>query len=229
MYTPKAFAVEDLAAIHADIRRGGLAALVSMTANGLVATHLPMLLRESEGPYGTIVGHVSLANRQWKDTDPNAEALAIFTGPETYVSPSWYAAKQETGRVVPTWNYAVVHAYGRLTFFHDADRLRSVVTELTDRYEASFPQPWRVADAPANYIESQLKAIVGFEMPIMRIEGKRKFNQNRSIEDRRGVIAGLRALDDPRKAQVAELMEALEKPGSEGRDEPGAQNHSKNG
>jgi transcriptional regulator len=213
VYTPKAFIVDDLATLHADIRRGGLATLVSLTPSGLVATHLPLLLNEADGSYGTLLGHISLANTQWKDTDPDLEALAIFTGPETYVTPNWYAAKQETGRVVPTWNYSAIHAYGSLAFFHDADRLRALVTRLTRQYEAAFPDPWQVSDAPATYIDSQLKAIVGFEMRITRIEGKRKFNQNRSAEDRQGVIRGLRALaddGDSRKTEVADLMEDIE-------------------
>ena len=213
MYTPKAFIVEDLATLHADIRRGGLATVVSLTPSGLVATHLPLLLNEADGPYGTLLGHISLANTQWKETDPAVEALAIFTGPETYVTPNWYAAKQETGRVVPTWNYAAIHAYGSLAFFHDADRLRALVTRLTHQYEAAFPDPWQVSDAPAIYVDSQLKAIVGFEMRITRIEGKRKFNQNRSAQDRQGVIRGLRDLaadGDSRKSEVADLMEEIE-------------------
>jgi transcriptional regulator len=153
---------------------------------------------------------VSRANLQWRETNPEAEALIIFLGPDAYVSPSWYPAKQETGRVVPTWNYAAIHVYGRLTFFEEPERLRTVVTELTGKHEASFPAPWQVTDAPAAYIDSQLKAIVGFECRILRLEGKQKFNQNRSLEDRLGVIEGLRELEDERKVQVAELMEGIE-------------------
>jgi transcriptional regulator len=210
MYTPKAFEVTDLPALHAAMRQSGLATLVTLTTGGLVATHLPLLLDESRGPYGTIRGHVSRANVQWKESDPKVEGLIMFQGLDTYVTPQWYPAKQETGRVVPTWNYEAIHAYGPVTFFEDAERLRAVVTELTERYEASFPAPWKVSDAPANYIDAQLKAIVGLEMPIVRLEGKQKFNQNRSLEDRRGVIEGLRALQAPGKTQVAELMEEIE-------------------
>ena len=140
MYTPKAFEVEDLTILHAAMKQSELATLVTTTTRGLVATHLPLLLDETKGEYGTLTGHVSRANLQWRDTDSEAEALIIFLGLDTYVSPSWYPAKQETGRVVPTWNYAAIHAYGRLTFFEDAERLRTVVTELTKRHEASFPQ-----------------------------------------------------------------------------------------
>jgi transcriptional regulator len=210
MYTPKDFRVDDLTILHADMRQNALATLISITPNGLVATHLPILLDEHRGPNGTILGHVSRANLQWQQSDPNAEALIIFTGPDTYVTPSWYPVKQETGRVVPTWNYAAIHAYGKLTFFEDPERLRDIVTRLTNQHEAAFPKPWQVTDAPPNYIDSQLKAIVGFELPIARIEGKRKFNQNRSAEDRAGVINGLRALNEPSKSEVADLMQQIE-------------------
>ena len=210
MYTPKAFEVTDLALLHAAMRQSELATLVTMTTQGLVATHLPLLLDETKGEYGTLTGHVSRANLQWRETDPDVEALIIFLGPDTYVSPNWYPAKQETGRVVPTWNYAAIHAYGRLTFYEDPEWLRGMVTNLTKRHEASFPAPWQVTDAPAVYIDSQLKAIVGFEFRILRLEGKQKFNQNRSVEDRLGVIEGLRELGEERKTEVAELMEEIE-------------------
>ncbi len=210
MYTPKAFEVTDLPKLHAAMKQSELATLVTNTTHGLVATHLPLMLDETRGEYGTLTGHVSRANMQWRETDPDAEGLIIFLGLDTYVSPKWYPAKQETGRVVPTWNYAAIHAYGRITFFDDVERLRTVVTELTKKHESAFPAPWQVSDAPATYIDSQLKAIVGFECQITRLEGKQKFNQNRSAEDRLGVIEGLLELQDERKRQVAELMERLE-------------------
>ena len=210
MYTPKAFEVTDLPILQAAMKQSELATLITNTTHGLVATHLPLMLDETRGEYGTLTGHVSRANLQWRESDSEAEALIIFLGLDTYVSPNWYPAKQETGRVVPTWNYAAIHAYGRITFFEDAERLRTVVTELTKKHEASFPAPWQVTDAPATYIDSQLKAIVGFECRITRLEGKQKFNQNRSVEDRLGVIEGLLELQDERKRQVAQLMEGLE-------------------
>ena len=210
MYTPKAFEVTDLPMLHAAMKQSELATLVTITNNGLLATHLPLLLDETKGAYGTLTGHVSRANVQWRDTDPNAEALIIFLGLDSYVTPNWYPAKQETGRVVPTWNYAAIHAYGRITFIEDPEWLRTMVSDLTRKHEASFPAPWQVTDAPAVYIDSQLKAIVGFEFQILRLEGKQKFNQNRSAEDRLGVIQGLRELEDERKTQVAELMEGIE-------------------
>jgi transcriptional regulator len=210
MYTPKAFEVTDLPMLHAAMKESELATLVTITTNGLLATHLPLLLDETRGEYGTLTGHVSRANVQWRETDPNAEALIVFLGLDSYISPNWYPAKQETGRVVPTWNYAAIHAYGRITFIEDPEWLRTMVTDLTRKHEASFPAPWQVTDAPAVYIDSQLKAIVGFEFQIVRLEGKQKFNQNRSVEDRLGVIQGLRELEDERKTSVAELMEGIE-------------------
>jgi transcriptional regulator len=214
MYTPKAFEVTDLPQLQAAMQQSELATLVTNTSQGLVATHLPVMLDVSRGKYGTLTGHVSRANLQWRETEAGAEALVIFLGLDTYVTPNWYPAKQETGRVVPTWNYAAIHAYGPITFFEDTERLRVVVTELTRRHEAAFPAPWQVSDAPAVYIDAQLKAIVGFEMPIARLEGKQKFNQNRSVEDRLGVINGLR---NQGKTEVAELMLEIEsKRGSDG-------------
>ncbi len=214
MYTPKAFEVTDLPLLQAAMQQSNLATLVTNTSQGLMATHLPLLLDVTQGEYGTLTGHVSRANVQWRETDPETEALVIFLGLDTYVTPNWYPAKQETGRVVPTWNYAAIHAYGRVQFFEDTERLRTVVTELTTKHEATFPAPWQVSDAPAVYIDSQLKAIVGFEVRIRRLEGKQKFNQNRSLEDRLGVMEGLRAQG---KTEVAELMQEIEsRRGSEG-------------
>jgi transcriptional regulator len=207
MYTPKAFEVTDLPLLHAAMKQSDLATLVTTTSQGLVATHLPLLLDESKGEYGMLSGHISRANVQWQETDSNAEALIIFLGLDTYVTPNWYPAKQETGRVVPTWNYAAIHAYGRLSFTEDPEWLRTMVTALTNKHEASFPAPWQVSDAPKVFIDSQLKAIVGFEFEILRLEGKQKFNQNRSAEDRLGVIEGLRKTG---KTQVAALMEKIE-------------------
>jgi transcriptional regulator len=209
MYTPKDFVVDDLPTLHADMQRNSFAALVTLTPSGLVATPRPNHHAPPRGPFGTILGHVSRANLQWQHTDPATEALLIFSGPDTYVTPNWYPAKQETHRVVPTWNYAAIHAYGPITFFEDPERLRHIVTRLTDLHESTFPTPWKVTDAPAAFIDGQLKAIVGFELPITRLEGKRKFNQNRSAADQSGVVQGLRSLNDPTKSAVADFMQSL--------------------
>jgi transcriptional regulator len=189
MYTPPAFAEDDPATIRQIVRDARLATLVTATAEGLVATPLPLMLAD-EGERGVLYGHVARANPQWK-LPPVGEALAIFSGPDAYITPSWYAAKREHGKVVPTWNYVAVHAYGPVEFFEDPDRLYDVVTRLTNLHEGERPERWAVTDAPAEFIRSQLRGIVGLRLPIARIEGKRKLSQNRPAGDRQGVAAGL--------------------------------------
>jgi len=191
MYTPPAFREDDPATLRQMMRETRLATLVTTTAEGLLATPLPLYLDESEGPQGVLYGHVARANPQWK-APPLAEALVIFQGPEAYITPSWYASKQEHGKVVPTWNYAAVHAYGPVEFFEDEDRLREAVTRLTDLHERPRAEPWAVTDAPEAFVRAQLKGIVGVRLPIARLEGKRKMSQNRPEADREGVAAGLR-------------------------------------
>jgi transcriptional regulator len=205
MYVPPAFREDDLAALHATMREARLATLVTATAEGLVATPLPLFLRPEEGPYGTLYGHVARANPQWS-LSPTGDALALFMGPDAYVTPSWYAAKREHGKVVPTWNYVAVHAYGPAEFFEDPDRLLEVVTRLTDLHEQSRAEPWAVTDAPASFVRAQLKGIVGLRLPIARIEGKRKMSQNRSAADRAGVAAGLAASDRAAERAAAALI-----------------------
>ena len=192
MYTPPLFKEDRIDVLHEAIRCTGLATLVSATAEGLVASHVPMLLDPLPAPYGTLIGHLARANPQANHAI--GEVLVIFQGPEAYISPSWYATKRQDGKVVPTWNYVAVHAYGTIEFFNDPARLRAVVTQLTDRQEASRPEPWAVTDAPAGFIEGMLKGIVGFALPINRLEGKWKMSQNRPAADRAGVIAGLEAV-----------------------------------
>jgi transcriptional regulator len=210
MYTPHQFNESRLPVLHEAIQRTRLATLVTMTADGLVATHLPLLLDPERGPNGTLSGHVARANFQWRDAVAGTDALAIFLGPESYISPSWYATKRETGKVVPTWNYIAVHAYGQAEFFDDTERLRGIVTRLTDAHEAASAAPWHVTDAPARYIDLELKAIVGIEMPIRRLEGKWKLNQNRPVADRQGVIDALEARDEHTDAAVARAMREVE-------------------
>jgi transcriptional regulator len=194
MYTPPAFREDDPATLARMVREARLATLVTATAEGLIATPLPLFLDDTEGEHGTLYGHVARANRQWS-LPPLGEALAIFQGPDAYVSPGWYATKREHGKVVPTWNYAAVHAYGPAEFFDDRGRLRDVVTRLTDLYEMPRAEPWAVTDAPDAFIDAQLKGIVGLRLPIARIEGKVKMSQNRPAADRTGVAAGLAESD----------------------------------
>jgi transcriptional regulator len=195
VYTPPHFKESSPEALHGVIRRFPLATLVVPTASGLEATHVPMLLEE-----GVLRGHVARANPLWHAA--TGEALAIFQGPQHYISPNFYASKQSDARVVPTWNYIAVHAYGPLRAFDDADELRRVVTALTDTFEAGSEHPWRVSDAPVEYIDRLLGAIVGLEIPIARLEGKWKASQNRSADDRASVRAALGKFLD---AEIAEL------------------------
>jgi len=205
MYIPPLFKLAELGAIHEAIRAARLASLVTATSEGLIATPLPMILDESEGDYGTLYGHVAKPNPQWK-LPPTGEAMAIFMGPDAYVTPSWYVSKQENGKVVPTWNYVAVHAYGPVEFFEDADRLLAIVTRLTRLHEETREEAWKVSDAPADFIAAQLRGIVGLRMPITRLDAKRKMSQNRSVDDRAGVVAGLSASADPIDRQVATMV-----------------------
>ncbi|MFC7735792.1 FMN-binding negative transcriptional regulator [Roseomonas sp. GCM10028921] len=205
MYVPPAFREEDLSALHAVMREARLSTLVTATGEGLVATPLPLFLIPEEGPCGTLYGHLARANPQGK-LAPLGEAMALFMGPDAYVTPSWYASKREHGKVVPTWNYVAVHAYGPAEFFDDADRLLDVVTRLTRLHEEARPEPWAVTDAPAAFIRAQLRGVVGLRMAISRIEGKRKMSQNRNAEDRAGVAAGLAASDRVSDRAAAALI-----------------------
>ena len=205
MYVPPAFKDDDLDSIRATIRAARLANLVTATADGPIATPLPLFLDETEGERGVLYGHVAKANPQWRSA-PIGEALAIFMGPEAYVTPSWYATKQETGKVVPTWNYIAVHAYGPVEFFQEPERLLEVVTRLTNRQEQSRAEPWAVSDAPSDFVAAQLRAIVGMRIPVTRFEGKRKMSQNRPEADRIRVAAGLAASDNPQDREVAPLI-----------------------
>jgi transcriptional regulator len=205
MYTPPAFRDDDRESLRATIRAARLANFVTATAEGLLATPLPLYLDESEGEHGTICGHLAKANPQCR-LPPSGDGLVIFMGPDAYVTPSWYATKRETGKVVPTWNYVAVHAYGPVEFFDDADRLLETVSRLTRIHEAGRPAPWAATDAPPDFIQAQLRGIIGLRMPITRIEGKRKMSQNRSTTDRAGVIVGLAASERASDREVAGLI-----------------------
>jgi transcriptional regulator len=193
MYVPAHFLEERLPVLHQAMREVRLPTLVTMGGEGLEASHLPLWLEAEEGGNGALYGHLAKANGQWKRVTEETPALAIFLGPEAYVTPSYYPSKQEHGKAVPTWNYLAVHAYGRLEFFEDAERLTWLLGKLTERHEAGRADPWAMADAPADYLASMLKAIVGFRLPIERLEGKWKLSQNRTPEDRAGVVKGLLA------------------------------------
>ena len=206
MYTPRAFALDDLPELQQLMHHTRLAQLVTFGEQGLLASHLPLLLNPDEGPNGTLYGHLARANRQWQDLQNGSEALVIFAGAEAYISPAFYPAKAEHGKVVPTWNYLAVHAYGQPQVFTDAERLLTLVSALTDRHEGGRAQPWTVSDAPADYIDGMLKAIVGFALPIERLIGKRKLSQNRSAQDIAGVREGLAASTDVRDQTLARFI-----------------------
>ena len=203
VYVPPLFKEDRIDVLHDAIRAAGLVTLVTLTPGGLIASHVPVLLDTSPAPYGTLLGHVARPNPQARGAVAGTEALAIFQGPDAYITPSWYETKRQTAKVVPTWNYVAIHAYGTVEFFNDADRLLDIVTRLTSREEARRAEPWAVTDAPADFIDMMLKGIVGFALPITRLEGKWKMSQNRPAEDQRGVVAGLVA---DGKTEVAALV-----------------------
>ncbi len=209
MYLPSAFRQDDITELHRQIAASRLANVVSHGPNGLLASHLPLLLVPEEGEFGTLYGHFAKANLHWRDLAGGAETLVICNGPDAYVSPSWYPAKAEHGKVVPTWNYIAVHAYGQAEVFDDAERLLQLVSRLSDQHEAGRAQPWAVSEAPRDYLDSMLRAIVGFALPIRRLEGKWKLGQNRSSADQYGVQAGLNASTDSRDQEMARRMNPI--------------------
>lgn len=209
MYQVAAFLEERIDVMHALIRAHPLAVLVTGAGGILEANHLPLLIDPLPSPQGTLRGHVARANPLWRqvqETEHENEVLTIFQGPQVYVTPSWYPEKRASGKVVPTWNYAVVHARGPLIIHDDRDWLRDLVSRLTRQQEAGMAQPWGIADAPADYIERMLGAIVGIEIPISRIEGKWKVSQNRADADRAGVVDGLAQSADPQARAMAALV-----------------------
>jgi transcriptional regulator len=206
MYIPRANKEDRIPVLHKLMAEQPFASLVTMGTSGLFASHIPMVL-EPNGAMGLLKGHLSRANTQWRDYTPSVEALAIFFGPQHYITPTWYPEKQETGKVVPTWNYVVVHAYGHLKVIEDSEWLMSHLEKLTSIHEADSPIPWKISDAPADYIASQRKGIVGLEMEIERLEGKWKVSQNRSVQDRSGVAHGLGELNTTESLAMKALVE----------------------
>ncbi len=212
MYLPAAFNEDRIDVMHAFMRETAFATLVTPTGATLIASHLPLLIDAAPEPFGKLRGHVARANPHWRALAERGESLAIFVGPQSYVSPNWYPSKREHGKVVPTWNYVAVHAYGTARTVEDRDWLRRLVEDLTGLHESGFAAPWRVGDAPPEFIEGMLKGIVGFEIELTRVEGKWKLSQNRPAADRDGTIAGLRQRSDPASLSVAAAMERLREP-----------------
>lgn len=208
MYLPEHFAEHDPAELRRLIAEYPLGTLVTIGSEGLSANHLPFLWSEGTGGEGVLLGHVARGNRVWHDFSAEQEALVIFQGPSAYVSPNWYPTKAETHRQVPTYNYATVHAYGPLIIHDDEKWLRGFLGRLTKRMEAPQPQPWKMGDAPQDYLQQLLGGIVGIEIPISRLVGKWKVNQNRLPVDRDGAAAGLRASGEPEAVAMADLIVA---------------------
>jgi transcriptional regulator len=206
VYVPAHFTEDRIAVLHELIHASTLATLVSMTADGMIASHVPLMLDPDPAPYGTLIGHLAKANPHATAANPRVQTLVIFHGPDGYITPSYYAAKQEHGKVVPTWNYAAIHAYGTLESFDNPVRLLEVVTRLTRRHEKTRTKPWAVSDAPEDFVQNMLRGIVGIALPIMRLEGKVKMSQNRPAADVAGVIDGLR--QDGQDALASEVVRA---------------------
>ncbi|MGA2860972.1 MAG: FMN-binding negative transcriptional regulator [Steroidobacteraceae bacterium] len=204
MYVPEHFRETRIEVLRAFVERHSFGTLVAVTPEGITANHIPMqLLSGSDGP-GLLRGHIARANPLWRLLEPGASVLAVFIGPDHYVSPSWYPSKHEHGEAVPTWNYATVHVKGHIRFIDDPGWLRTLVESLTDEHERQSVNRWRITDAPADYIAAMLRAIVGFEIQVSAIEGKFKGSQNRSAADRAGVAEALRAAGLPLD-EVAQL------------------------
>ncbi|MBM3486519.1 MAG: FMN-binding negative transcriptional regulator [Alphaproteobacteria bacterium] len=206
MYRPPAFRVDDVPRLHGLMRERPFATLVSAGGAGLLASHLPTVLRD-DGPLGVIECHCARANPQWREFVTGADALMIFHGVEAYVTPRWYPSKAAHGKVVPTWNYVTVHAYGRAQAVEDGDWLRRQIEALTRQQERGAAEPWAVADAPADFTAVQIRGIVGIRIEITRLEGKWKLSQNRAHKDRAGVVAGLRARGEGDDHTLADAVE----------------------
>jgi transcriptional regulator len=208
VYRPAHFNETRTDVLHALMRARPLCTLVTLCDSGLVADHLPVQTLDAPAPLGSIRGHIARANPLWREFRGATQALAIFQGPQAYISPSFYPSKAKTGEVVPTWDYAVVHAAGTLRFIEDVTWLRTLVAGLTEHHEKPRSQPWKIDDAPAEYIDKMLKLIVGFEFSILNLTGKWKVSQNRPPADRQGVIRNLQSAGDADSHEIAAMLGA---------------------
>lgn len=207
MYVPKNFEQSDIEVLHDLIVTYPFATLVTMASNGINANHIPLHLVKDKGQYGTLQGHVARANPVWFDIDNDVETLIIFQGPNSYITPSWYPTKQEYGKVVPTWNYVTVHAYGKLRVIDDPVWVKSQLELLTAQQEESFNKPWAVSDAPIEFTNKMISAIVGIEILITKLTGKWKVSQNQPALNQAGVVEGLKSLSTSEATKVAALVE----------------------
>lgn len=214
MYQPPHFREQRLDVQHALIRAHPLGLLISGGAGGLMANPVPFVLHPEDSERGTLRCHVSRANPHWRELGTVEECLVVFQGPQEYITPSWYETKRATGKVVPTWNYATVHAWGKPRVIEDSEWLRANVEALTRAHEGARPAPWEVNDAPPEFVAAQLRGIVGIEIAIARIEGKWKVSQNRIEEDRTGVVSGLREQGAGSEPMAQLVAERLKPPGN---------------
>ena len=203
MHVPKAFEEHDISKLHELIRQYNFGILFSQSDERPYATHLPFMIDPKDGEFGTLIGHFAKTNPHWESLNENSNVLVVFQGPHSYISPSWYI-NQVT---VPTWNYAVVHAYGNPQLTHDKDEMREMVSELVEVHEAAISPRWELETA-APVMDAELNGIVGFKIQITKLEGKYKFNQNRTLSDQIGVVKALENSEDPLQAEVAEIMKA---------------------
>lgn len=208
MYIPEHFAQSSAEHLHRLIERNPLGTFVTLGPQGLDANHLPFEFDASQGQHGVLLAHVARSNPVWQEAASGSEVLVVFRGAEGYISPKWYPSEHETHRLVPTWNYEVVHAHGVLTIRDDEKFVRGVIARLTRRHEAAEPKPWKMGDSPADYIDARVKEIVGLEVSVTRLVGKSKLSQNRETRDREGAAAVLGARGN------TELSEAMRKAGS---------------
>jgi transcriptional regulator len=206
MYVPSQFQEQRAEILHQLIGAHPLGTLMTFGADGLNADHIPFEIDPGLAPFGTLRAHVARGNPLWKEYSPDVESLVVFQGPQLYISPSWYATKQKDGRVVPTYNYMVVHAYGRMRVIEDPQWLRALLERLTGKFEAAQARPWSMDDAPADYIEKLLPAIVGIEIPVTRMIGKWKVSQNQPLANRLSVEQALREQGGANAATIADAV-----------------------
>jgi transcriptional regulator len=207
MYVHKKHQLSDRAALYALMSSHPLGAWVCMGRGGLIANHVPFVLDRNRGPHGTLIGHVARANPVWRELGPSTASVVMFQGPQAYISPGWYPGKAEHGQVVPTWNYVVAHAHGVARAIDDRAWLLDMLERLSTAHEAQQPVPWQVGDAPADFIDKLLRAIVGIEIPIERLEGKLKASQDEAMPDRLGTVGGLREAGGDAAARMADLVQ----------------------
>ena len=211
MYISKHHQFDDRDALFTLMEAYPLGAWVCSGEGGLIANHVPFYLDRNKGPFGTLVGHVSRANDVWRLASAGISSVVMFQGPQAYITPGWYPGKAQHGKVVPTWNYAVAHAHGVAGAIEDRDWLLDMLNRLTSVHEAGQPVPWRVSDAPADYLDKLLRAIVGIEIPIDRLEGKLKASQDEELQNRVGTVSGLQQLpSDEARAMAVFVRQAID-------------------